>query len=774
MIGAALLLLRGVVLAGDTIDLDTTKYGANDVQLGVAVAVAVAVAILSTLFVKFYSSRILSDEEADHATAVTTGLRSRDWFEVRIPRSALDDGFAEYRDQIYQGFRGDFTADVPTLRAALAETRKYWIERRRAAADVVRDEVPALSRLLSLDAVLYLLVGSLAVVPLSAWGELFTTSSDSPDADAFAAALAESIELVVETIAAFPFAGKLYAFAFLLVMKTGTFLYDHAFVVGFALLFGSIAIWVGDRLVADDVEPRLYRTKPQAAIRIGGVLAATWVAGVVVAIPLRSLHHTIGNVATTALVVIAVGAIAARKATPTIDAAVAAVAYRNVARDVTTAASRAKTITRRLDDQGFDDDSLDGVIRIMTGQKVGGDAAPPFTTQLRRVGGAIAKAGLVVVLTIGVVSGVGLATYWLDGATWAATCGLLASLVVFGAFARRELASALDRLTTAYERADDHGVGPTGTTLYVAARKVFGVLGVFASLILPVYFYQAVATGKAVAVVELMIVDSTPQVKVALAFFTLVFTAFAVVQTRPAWGDLVAACRRALDRNGLRLALMSRGFPVLLVVLAFPILWGSIFFGRSEALVAAVAIGVGTKAFLWLKDRAEYAYAEIDDEPPKPGRVFVKGVVVTDAHDAEIAVVRENDHGIAAPVDPIDDPDDAELPIGGLDELIDQAVADSRSIFTNVEPEPSIYAYYYDRISDGVVDFRQVRREYIGSIGKSIETELEKAGRDGLDEDTLEDRITDDFDEALYRRKFRKERKRPDGIVVYDGRVKNR
>lgn len=774
----------------DEIDLDPVRTGPTEIQVAISVVIAVAVILFSSLFVKFWSSLILDDEEKEHAQAITSGLRSRDWFEVRIPRSALDDGFDEYRERIHAGFEGDFESPVPTLPEALGEVRKEWKTRRQAATSAVRGELPALSRLLSLDAVLYLLVGSVAVVPLETWGTIFSfTTGGNGSPKALVDAVVGGVELALTTIAAFPFAGKLYALTFLAVVSVGKLMYQHVFVVGLLLLFGSVVIWVGDRVVADDVEPRLYATKPRAALRVAGVVAATWLVGVLVAFGARSLHYTLGNAATAGLVTLVVVAVAARKATPTLDAAVAAWKIRkrsqNVADDVVAAATAAKTLADRVDDHdaephdfASDDDLVIlGPIIDTDDHQVDADAASrsaPRSAIDSLPLKATAKAIVVALLAVAVSIGVGFATYSLDGGIWGATCGLLASLVVFGVLVVRELRAAHDQLMTAYNQADEHGFGPTGTTIYVANRKVFGVLGVFASAVIPFYLLDAFATGKAATVAEIALVDSSAQVKALMAFFAVAFAVFAVVQTRPAWGDLLEATRRSLDRNGLRIALLSRGFPVLVVVLAAPMLAGSGFVSPLNSLVIAVAIGVVVKAFFALKSRAEAAYADIDDEPPKPGRLFVKGVVVEDAHGNEIAVVDENGHRIAAPIDAVADPDDVEhdLPVGGVDELVDQIVADSESYFDDATYDGSVHSYYADRLDDGLVDFRRARTEYLGMIGKSIESELERAGRDGVDPETLDDRMTTDFDEDLYRRKFRELRKKPDGIDVYGGKVK--
>jgi hypothetical protein len=740
-----------VLQAGEEIDLDPS-YGANEFQIWFALLIAAGVIVFSALLVRYHSSRILAGEEADHARAVTSGLRSRDRNTLRIPNDGDVDG---YRGRIRALFDDDFASDVPTVRHALGEVRSVWLERRRAATQVLKDETPALARALSLDGVLYLLAGVVAVESLNAWGALLTASSSPPSPaailDRIATVVSESATTAVEIASSFPFAGDLWAFVFLGVVEGGTALYERPYLVAAALLVGSLLIWIGDRVVADDVDPRLYRSRPKAAFGVVAVVVSTWFVGVGVATALRAVHSTIGSLATGLLVAIVVAAIVASKANPYVDETRRRVAAWKTHDDVVSAEEKAFTLESSLEE-------YDARRR---------PKAPETTPSSRWSGRGVGFPVLRTLATVGVVAtsfaAVGIAAYLptlLGVGVWGAACGLFASAVVAWVMARRELRAAYDRLSTAHDQADDQGVRKTGTTAYVAARKVFGLLGGVAGLILPVYVFQALTTGKAAAIFELAATQSSLQAKTAFGVVVIALVAFTIMQTRSAWRELSTATQYALDRQGLRLVLKTRGIPLLAVLLTFPMLWGSGLLGPLESALAAVGVGIVLRAFTWLASRADHAYAELDMSMPTPGRVFVEATIVEDDRGQEIAVADLNGKEIAAPTD-------------RLDELVDQVVADTKSIFDDVRSNPSVYAYYRERLEDGKTDFDDVLVEYRGTISKAIDAELAKAGRDGVDVERLDEIMTKQYDPTEYKRKRLEKRKKPDGIVISDGRVRS-
>lgn len=731
MIGLSVYTTLPVVLQS-TIDLDKS-YGPNEIQIGIALAVAIGSIVVSSLYVRFHSSLILDELESDHAGAITTALRRRERNELRIPYDPDVDVDA-YRESIRELFTGDFESDVPTLPDALSRVHGEWKSRRQAATSAVSDELPALSRALSADAVLYLVAGVIVHESVSTWSSLLSTSSSPPDFGAVleqvAAGVSNGVSVLTELAAGFPFAGVIWTFSFIGVLEIGSFVYENVFVVFSILMVGSILVWIGDRAVANDVDRKLYRTKPRAAIGVLLVFVSTWGTGVVVAVGARALHSATGAAVTAVLVAVASIAVAYVVVKPTSVSAYTEVVTWNA---------------RKTDPE---------------------TESKPFPT--RRVVKAV---GLVAVATVATIGITGSAVV-LDAGTWGAVAGLLASIPVLTLTTHREIKSVLGRLTAAYGQADDDGVGPTGTVAYLAARKVFGVVGVLAGAVLPLFVLEAVSSGKLLSILSIVATESSTQVKVTFAFVALVGLAFVVVQTRPAWGDLSDALRYSLDRKGLRIALLTRGFPALVFILSFPMFLGFGMLGPLESAALALAVSLAVKATLWLKTRAEVAYYEAEDEPVKPGRVFVDAVVVDDAMGREIAVAETNGSAIAAPLEPVEDPDETPLPAGGLDELVDQVIADTREIFENVEREPSVYEYYYERLHDGKVDFRDVRREYVGMIAKTIEAEVEKHGREGIELERLEEKIGEQYDDDLYEWKLRQERKKSDGVVVYDGRVK--
>lgn len=741
----------GVVLAaGETIDLDRV-YGPNEAQMVISVIVAIAAIVLSALYVRYHSSRILEGEEAEHARSITAGLRARDRNSLRI---SADDDVDSFRDDLRALFVGDFESDVPSVRYALAEVRGEWRKRRRAATRAVRGEIPALARSLSLDGVLYLVAGVVAVESLETWGSVLTTSSTPPApgsiVDRLASVVTGSVESVVTLAASYPFAGEIWAFAFIGVLEGGAFLYDRVYLIAGILLAGSVIVWVGDRLVADDVDRRLYATNPRAALRFGLVVVSTWFAGVAVATVARALHTTVGSLATGAVAALLVTYwLLEWQAKAVVENAVDAVAAWNVRRRVEQGVENALEL----------DDALEGYDARRPPSTTSSSWLDAFSTTFPIV--RVVVAGLVLLATLTTALSTASLPLLLGVGVWGGMVGLLTSFAVAGYLTRRELRAAHGRLTATYEQADDVGVGKRGTVAYVASRKVFGAIGVVAASIIPIYLFHALLTGKLFTIVGMATTESSTQVQVTSLFVLFALAAFAIVQTRPAWDDLAESFRYAFDRNGLRIALKTRGVPFLAVVLSWVMFAGVGFFGPIQALLFALVVGLLVRAFYWLASRAEHAYYQIDTDPSKPGRVFVDAVVVEDARGREIAVARENDHLVAAPLD-------------RLDELVDQVVADVKSMFVDVEPEPSVYEYYYDRMQDGKVDFDDVLVEYRGTISKAIDVELEQAGRDGLDVERLDELLTDRFDEDEYRRKRLEKRKKPNGIVLVDGKARKK
>ena len=738
----------------ETIDLDRPR-GPNQYQTGLSVLIAAAAIVLSALLVRFYSSRILDDEESEHARSVESGIRSRDRETLRIPATDKDD-VESYRPDIRALLDGDFENDVPTLLEAAREVRGAWLERRRAASRVVKDELPALSRLLSVEGLLYLFVGLIAVTSLETWESILQASTDPAGPGELAGrlsyVLSESGSELLDLLSRYPFSGIIWALGFVGVFQLATVMYHNVIPVSAVLIGGSILIWILDRAVANDVDPKLYRSRPRAAVGVIVIFASTWISGVGVAIVTQTTHSTIGSTATAAVAGLLTIAVIGSRTYPALVRARDAIRHWKTRRDVVSGVEHAFDVA----------ESIEGKLIFPTDPTDGPVDAAVMKARLRDFPVRAIAVGLLSNLPAligGAVVAASAAS--LPGETWGALVGLLASLAVCVAITRRELRPALETLSAAHDQADEDGVGPTGTTIYIASRKIFGTIGIFALMIVPAYLYHAVATGRIFALVSLAATDSSIQVKTTIAFVLVALVAFVAIQTRPAWGDLAAATKFSLDRQSFRLALKARGLPFLVLFMSFATLLGTGMFSIGTVVVISVLIAVIARGFIWLADRAEHAYAEaVDEEPPKPGRVFVEAVVVEDARGREIAIIWLNGEPIAAPIELVD-------------ELVDQAIEDTKSLFENVETQPSAFAYYYERILEGNVDYDNVLVEYRGAISKAIDSEIEKAGRDGIDIDRLDDIMTDEFDPEIYRKKRREKQKKPEGgITIYDGKVR--
>lgn len=671
------------------IDLDPVSSGPNDFQMAIAILVLVAVVLVTALVVRFLESRILDEEEAEHAREVTSGLRSRGWETLRIQAG---EEVAGYWEDVRAMFEGDFEPDVPSFPEAVREVHGVWRRRRRAAQDAVRGEVPKLSRMLSTDAVLYLFLGLVATKTLEWWAGIFSASSEPVTKKELLRGLRETVVTAVEVLQTFPFAGDVFMFAVMAARFAGLWMFDHALAVGLTLLVGSFLIWLGDRRVSDDVDVRLFATRPRALAHVVGVVTATWVAGIITLVVAQSAHEATGGLL---LGVVVYGVIA-----------------------------------------------TGGLLKA---KKVRGS-------------GDLARAIIVTFVSFAVGAAAGAAAFRMTATMWGSVMGLAMAGLVLVLLLRHEVRASVRRISRAHQQASDDGLGKRGTLAYIALRKALGALGLAAALVIPIFALTAVSEGKFRALLKVAIAESSAQVKVFVAFLAVTMLVFVIVQTRPAWGDLAAAIQHSLDRNGLRIALLSRGFPVLAVVMAVPFALAVPMLSDWQAVLAGVGVGVGLKVFLWLKRRATHAYSEVDNEPAKPGRVFIEGVVVEDASGQEIAVASLNGERVAAPV-------------SRLDEFVDSLLEDVEHIFEEFTPSPSVYEYYYERIEDGVTDFERVEKEYRGHISKDIDTEVDKHSRDGIERERLEEKMAKKYDAEEVEKRLEKKRGQRDGVVIYDGKV---
>lgn len=638
----------------DTIDLDSNIYGPNQIQTGIAVAILIAVVLLSWLAVSYLSSRIHDEEEREHARELQTAIYENDRSIMRI---AHDDDLYALKPEIESLFTGDFDGRPQTVRQALAEVRRQWLDRKEAARDAVAGDLPALARYLSGDAILYLVFGSLVAFPLSVWGEILTTEPEGPSLPILIGLIGDGVTLGLDALASYPFSELIFAFMIAAVDLTGRALFDNVIPVSIALFATAAIVAIGDRSVEDVVEPRLWGANPRGIVLAFGSIAGVWLVGTI----------------TTVFV-----------------------------------------------------DGLGSVVRPIP--VVGPIVSAPVTAPL---------VGLVASITLFVLA----VTFWLRR--------------------RHDRISAVyDELTSTpsitIEPVADLEITPIAVIVYLVSRSLIGAFGVVTSFVLPFYVYRGVSTGRFLTLVEIAAIESSIEVKATVALFAAAVLVLLVLQTRPAWGDLTSAIAYAVDRQGLRVALLARAVPLLVVFLTFAFTWGSGFFGPLRSLAIGIAAGIVFRVGLWLRTKAKLAYYHSDPEPEKPGRIFVEATVAEDARGRDIYLAWLNG-----------------FPIAGrrLDEIVDQIIRDCRAIFADFTPEPSIHRFYFDRLTDGVVDESRVKREYLGSIDKAIDRELDRVdGR--TDEDRLDDRLTDDFQDDLYERvKTRKRRKADPDIVVRDGVV---
>jgi hypothetical protein len=67
-----------------------------------------------------------------------------------------------------------------------------------------------------------------------------------------------------------------------------------------------ILVWVLDRQVADDVDPRIYRSRPRAVAGLVAWVVAIWIVGVGVAAGVRTFYSAAGGVSAAFVVAVVI------------------------------------------------------------------------------------------------------------------------------------------------------------------------------------------------------------------------------------------------------------------------------------------------------------------------------------------------------------------------------------------------------------------------------------------------------------------------------------
>lgn len=139
----------------------------------------------------------------------------------------------------------DDDVDDTSVRSAVVKTVK-------ASAGALPD-APSLAIRVGAEAVVYAVLGSIALVTVEVWSQQLTSIFTKPDAPSVSVGerLGELVEVVMSVLGGFPMSEFIFAFGLSYVMQLGELLYNHWLAVSLMLLVGAVAIALLDRRLSD-------------------------------------------------------------------------------------------------------------------------------------------------------------------------------------------------------------------------------------------------------------------------------------------------------------------------------------------------------------------------------------------------------------------------------------------------------------------------------------------------------------------------------------------
>lgn len=321
-----------------------------------------------------------------------------------------------------------------------------------------------------------------------------------------------------------------------------------------------------------------------------------------------------------------------------------------------------------------------------------------------------------------------------------AGAGLLAALATTGWLALQAGRSARVRLRYAVTELASES---TPIIASILVRRI-GVLvaGLVAPLV-PIYLGYILVTGKLTAVVSAFLAGSA-EMQLAVGLVVAMAIAMLVYQTRAAWPELKAAVREVTSRRAVRLALMTRGLPTVVVVIAYFIAVG---FGAGAALaiVLALVAGVVSRAVYALVRRARYRASLIEFEEPTASRVVIQAYLLETADGETLFYARANTTAVAHT---------------DRDAVVDAVMNATRDLFDDGEVRPMIArAFARDAIEFGIVDVDETETRIRQDVRTEVVGQLRRRGR--IERETLEDDL-EKFPEHIWSEWIRERRIRGD------------
>lgn len=169
----------------------------------------------------------------------------------------------------------DEDVDDTSVRSAVVKTVK-------ASASALPN-APSLSIRLGAEAVVYAVLGSVALVAVEVWSRQLTSIFTAPDTPSVSVGdrLSELLDIVVSVLGGFPMSELIFAYGLTYLIQLGELLYNHWFAVATTLLLGAVVIYVLDRRLSEhDITDTDVLALRFTAKNLVGVTAITTVVGI--------------------------------------------------------------------------------------------------------------------------------------------------------------------------------------------------------------------------------------------------------------------------------------------------------------------------------------------------------------------------------------------------------------------------------------------------------------------------------------------------------------
>ena len=314
-----------VALAPLAIDISTTGY--STAQL--ALAALLFLVFLGTLTVLTWrlQYRGLEGDQPAHKRALRESKRLRDPEVARFSKAEVEEEPVRVASEVRALFESAGGAEVETrgrvtIRAALGEVRSTVRETWRDATS----SVPGAAIRMVERALLVAIFGAVAVSTSSVVRWL----TKDPDYPTAADIVAETTEyagkgssLLLEILGLYPGADIIWALAFTVAFRLGSWLFAHWYYVAGTLVAIGLAIWVLEREVLEEPRQSLIWSRRRTTRRLVAILVPTWVAGATPVAVGRELGYTslgtkVGVALTTFAFILAVGLVLRRVSVATL------------------------------------------------------------------------------------------------------------------------------------------------------------------------------------------------------------------------------------------------------------------------------------------------------------------------------------------------------------------------------------------------------------------------------------------------------------------------